>query len=156
MPHCQGVRVPVKQWVVCDCSIPGHSTLWDLLSLGRTSVPGLSALCLRWHLSRLLVPAALSAILSLVLHPSSQRSSRVSGDSLRAEIWQHPPLTGGQMLLGHEQTNRHQPNRARAQMAEWGLAGWRPSHKLAMLNRGPLLVALGQNKVIPVCSPRDR
>lgn len=57
------------------------------------------------------------------------------------------------MLPPHEQTNR--PSRATAQMTERSLACWRPSHKLAMLNRGPLLAALGQDKVTPVCSPQE-
>lgn len=148
--QCPGARVPVKQWLVCVCL--AWAALWDHIDvLSRGALPNAcGGTC-----QQLLVLAAWWAILPLVLHPSSQRSSRVSGDSLRAESWQHLPLTGGQMLPGHEQTNRHQPDRARAQMAERSLACWGPSHKLAMLNRGPLLAAFGQDKVIPVCSPQE-
>lgn len=33
MPQCQGARVPVKQWVVCDWSIQGLSTLWGRIDI---------------------------------------------------------------------------------------------------------------------------
>lgn len=157
MPQCRGARIPVKQWGVCDCSVPGRSTLWahiDVLSQGSTP-----CLCLPWYLSAAPCSDSTFGPLPLVLdlHPASslQRSPRVSGDPLRAESRQHPPLTGGQMLPAHAQTNRHQPDGARAQMAEQSSACWRPSHKLAMSNRGPLLAALGQDKVTPVCSPQE-
>lgn len=146
MPQCQGARVPAKQWAGCEAALP--------CGIALTFCPG------ALYPVPAVVLATLSAFfrlswISIQLHPSSQRSSQVSRDSLRAEGWQHPPLTGGQMLPGHEQTNRHQPNGARAQMAERSLACWRPSHKLAVLNRGPLLAALGQDKVTPVCSPQE-
>lgn len=86
---------------------------------------------------------------SVQLHPSSQRPSRVSGDSLRAESWQCPQLTGGQPLPGHEQTNRLRPNSARAHgRAELSLLETQP--QTAHVEQGTFI---GTGKVTPACSP---
>lgn len=124
-----GLGMTVPSWGALPCGIALMFRPWAPYPLPVVALAGSSLFELFYPLSWV----------SVQLYPFSQRPSRVSGDSLRAESCQCLQLTGGQHLPGHEQTNRLQPNSARAQMAKRSLACWRPSHKLPVLNRGPSL-----------------